>query len=514
MRISTSQYFETSAASYQKNFADTVKTTQQISSGDRIQTAADDPIGAAKLLMLQQQSELLSQYSGNMTTATNALNQEEGVLSSIFDAMQRASELAIQAGSGAMSEPDRVSIAAEIGEIEKSVFGMLNSKDANGGYLFAGSKSSTQPYVRNGDGTYSYQGDQTQLSVQVSDTLRMATSDTGYSIFDSATNNGRTQALRTAPADDESRVTVSDGLLNSTSRYTQSFKEGQPYTLTFSSATEYSIVGKDGIVTSGKFDRNEENSLTISFRGVDFELGVNLQPDDTDVDAVFAKHAFVLEAKPDSINTTRSSGNSTAQVTGTDISDPGAYLSTFPGGGAVIKFTSDSEFQVYAQPYSDSSMPIEKGTLSGKTITAAGVTFTFDPAPAANDQFSVQANTHNTQNVLDTLSQLRQALVLPDTDANSASKLSNAVASAISNLSSARDRVDLVRGEIGARNNALEIQKQENLSLDLANKGTQAAIGDTDIATASVTLTLQQTMLQASQLAFSRISQLSLFNKL
>ena len=159
-------------------------------------------------------------------------------------------------------------------------------------------------------------------------------------------------------------------------------------------------------------------------------------------------------------------------------------------------------------------MPIEKGILSGKTITAAGVTFTFDPAPAANDQFSVQANTHNTQNVLDTLSQLRQALVLPDTDANSASKLSNAVASAISNLSSARDRVDLVRGEIGARNNALEIQKQENLSLDLANKGTQAAIGDTDIATASVTLTLQQTMLQASQLAFSRISQLSLFNKL
>ncbi|MEX5669435.1 flagellar hook-associated protein FlgL, partial [Pseudomonas neuropathica] len=90
-------------------------------------------------------------------------------------AMQRASELAIQAGSGALSAPDRVSIAAEIGEIEKSVFGMLNSKDANGGYLFAGSKSSTPPYVRNGDGTYSYQGDQTQLSVQVSDTLRMAT---------------------------------------------------------------------------------------------------------------------------------------------------------------------------------------------------------------------------------------------------------------------------------------------------------------------------------------------------
>ncbi len=92
--------------------------------------------------------------------------------------------------------------------------------------------------------------------------------------------------------------------------------------------------------------------------------------------------------------------------------------------------------------------------------------------------------------------------------------LKAATDSAISNLASARDRIDITRGSIGARANSLEIQAQENESLGLANKSTQSAIGDTDMATATIQLTLQQAMLEASQLAFARISQLSLFDKL
>ncbi|RZA19205.1 MAG: flagellar hook-associated protein 3, partial [Proteobacteria bacterium] len=170
MRISTSQYFETSATGYSKNFSDTAKTQAQISSGNRIQSAGDDPVGAAKLLQLQQQSTLLTQYSGNMTSVTNSLTQEESVLDSITTALQRAQELTIQAGNGGLSDADRTSIASEIGEIEKNVLGLLNTKDANGQYMFSGSKTSTPPYVQNSDGSYTYQGDQTQLSLQVSDT--------------------------------------------------------------------------------------------------------------------------------------------------------------------------------------------------------------------------------------------------------------------------------------------------------------------------------------------------------
>ncbi|MNP08831.1 flagellar hook-associated protein FlgL [compost metagenome] len=152
--------------------------------------------------------------------------------------------------------------------------------------------------------------------------------------------------------------------------------------------------------------------------------------------------------------------------------------------------------------------------MSGTSITAAGVTFDISGTPATGDQFAVQANSHKTQNVLDTLSQFRSALLVPVTGADTARGLKDAVASAISNLHSANEQIDITRGAIGARGNSLDIQKQENISLDLANRSTQSAIGDTDMAAASITLTLQQTMLQASQLAFAKISQLSLFNKI
>ena len=65
--------------------------------------------------------------------------------------------MAVEAGSGALSDEDRSSIASELEQIENQLYALMNSKDANGQYLFAGSSSGTQPYVKNPDGTYSYQ---------------------------------------------------------------------------------------------------------------------------------------------------------------------------------------------------------------------------------------------------------------------------------------------------------------------------------------------------------------------
>lgn len=526
MRISTSQYFETSASTYQKGFSDTAKTQEQISSGTRIQTAADDPIGAAKLLQLQQQSASLTQYSTNMTTVTNAQNQEESVLNSINTAIQSARELAVQAGNGGLSDTDRTSIANQITQIQKQVFGMLNTKDSSGQYLFAGSKSSTPPYVANSDGSYSYQGDETQLSLQVSDTLSLATNDTGYAAFEQAVNVNRTASTLTAPATDDGRLSISAGQLTSQSSYNSSFTSGQPYSLSFTSATAYTVTDNFGndITTesSGKgvYNPYATDAQSISFRGVSFAVDVNLSDADklgADItDTALAGHTFALQTKPDTLSASRIASNtSTAQVTGATVSDSTAYSSTFPNSGAaVIKFTSATDYQVFAQPLTSASKPIAGGTMSGSSITAAGVTFNVTGTPATGDQFTVQADAHKQQNILNTLGQLSTALKAPVTDAVSSVALKNAVASAIGNIDSASKLVDTTRGLVGARGNAIDTQTTENTSMSLANKSTQSSIADTDMAAASITLTLQQTMLQASQLAFAKISQLSLFNKI
>ena len=149
--------------------------------------------------------------------------------------------------------------------------------------MFAGSKTSTPPYVRNNDGTYSYQGDDTQLSLQVSDTLSMATNDTGKSILESATNSGRTQAVLDPSKPNDGTVSVSAGLVQSNAAYTKKFSAGEPYELKFVDSTHYTIADKDGnditseVSGNGTFDSSKEGGATISLRGVEFDISLRLK---------------------------------------------------------------------------------------------------------------------------------------------------------------------------------------------------------------------------------------------
>ncbi|NMX91048.1 MULTISPECIES: flagellar hook-associated protein 3 [unclassified Pseudomonas] len=539
MRISTEQYFNTTTARYTNNFSNVTKTQQQIDSGVRIQTAADDPVGAARLLLLQQQQDMLGQYAGNISSMKNSLNSEESVLDGINTALQRAGELALQVGGkggGGISDAERKAVAVEIGEIEKQVLSLLNSKDSSGHYLFAGGKSDTPPYARNSDGTYSYQGDETPLSLKVSDTLSMVVNDTGKSILESTVNAGRTQATATV---NDGKVLVSGGIVTSPSTYDSSFTDGQPYKLTFISSTEYTVsdaAGND--ITSqtpgnGKFDATKEGSASVTVHGVTFDISQKLgdTKPGAESDAVYKDREFTLQSKPDSFSISRTPSNtSSAQLAGGTITSQAEYGSTFPNKGAVIKFTSSTAYEVYAQPITADSKPVSNGTVVPGTpaqpgpppvlatpdsITAAGVKFDLTGAPGIGDQFAVGSNTHKTQNALDTLSQLRQALETPsDGDPIAQAMVTDVVNSAITNIKTSMAQVDSVRGSIGARLNSLAIQETENTSMVLANKSTTAAIGDTDMATASVDLAFQKAMLEASQLAFVKISQLSLFSKM
>ena len=136
-------------------------------------------------------------------------------------------------------------------------------------------------------------------------------------------------------------------------------------------------------------------------------------------------------------------------------------------------------------------------------------------SPNVGDQFSVGNTTQKTQNALDTLGQLRMALEQPaDGIPGARVKLQDALNAAVSNLTSSADQVDNVRGSIGARENALTVQASANTSISLANTTTMSALANVDMGEAAINLTLQQTMLEASQLAFVKVSQLSLFNKM
>ncbi|WP_337157142.1 flagellar hook-associated protein 3 [Pseudomonas putida] len=520
MRISTSQFYNTSSANYQRTFSNVNKTSQEASDFLRIRTAADDPVGAARLLQLEQQQNMLEQYSDNIVNVRNALGTAESTLNSIGNILQRVNELAVSSGNGGFTDSDRKANADELASLEEQLFSLMNSKDENGKYLFSGSKGDTPPYVRNADGTYTYQGDQGKLNLQVGDMLSLAANETGYDAFEQALNTSRSETHLTVPAIDDGRISLSNGQVSGSATYNDRFRSGEPYSIEFTSSTQFKILDANGTDVTleasqgGTFNPNGDNS-SISFRGVDLRLKVTFQPgDEANPDAALAGHTFSLSSKADSIAGTRSPGNtSSAQITGASVSNDTAYKAAFPGGGAVLKFTSATDFELYAAPVTADSRPISNGTLSGTTATAAGVDFELSGTPNAGDSFAVKVDTHQTQNVLETIGQLRKALSTPqDGDPVARQNFLASLDSAIGNIASATNQVSSSISSIGGRGQALDVQAETNEALSTENKKTQSSIRESDPAEVMLRLEMQKNMLQASMQSYAKIAGLSLVN--
>lgn len=536
MRISTSQFYETSAANYSRTYANVTKTGDEVASQIKLNTAADDPVGAARVLQLQQMGTMLNQYKSNIDTINTGVVNTETALNAITSSIQRAQELVLAAGNATYTDKDRQASAAELKELQTQILGLMNSKDADGSYLFSGSKSSTPPYAVNPDGTYSYQGDQTRNTLAIGSGISMASNTTGWDAFEQAVNTTRTSTTRTSPATDDGIVSLSGGSVSNSADYNSKFTTGQPYSITFLSSTQYKITDGSGAdvtaeaTSAGKFSSTSAANQTIGFRGLELNLNINL------TDAQYANssladtalttpaHSFQLAVSPSTVSTARLPGNpSTTVITGSSVTDQATFDKTFPSGGAILRFTSATNFDLYAAPYDPAtSSPVSSGTLSGTPVAnqavAAGVTFTLSgtpPAPVAGDQFTAQSSSQQTQNVLNTLSNMITALNGKiDGDPVAKQNLQATLTSTIGNLTSAANQISDAVSDGGARSATATDQGVTNQNL-LDNGTTESStITASDPVDAIARLTLQKTMLQASQLVFTQLSALNLFSKL
>lgn len=159
-------------------------TQQQLSTGLRILTPADDPVGAARVLQLDQDIALTEQHERNIILLEARLSEEESTLDAVQSSLDRIRELAVKAGNaGVLTDEDRLSIAQEVEERVNEIYDLMNSKDGAGEYLFAGFSGSTQPFQRNEAGGYAYKGDEGVRYLQVSSTITLPSSDSGKDVF-------------------------------------------------------------------------------------------------------------------------------------------------------------------------------------------------------------------------------------------------------------------------------------------------------------------------------------------
>ena len=554
MRISSIQSFNNGVSGLQENYANVTRTQEQISSGKRILTPADDPVASVRLLQLDQQQAVLSQYKDNLTAAKNSLTQEETTLTSTVNVLQRIRELTVQAGGGALSAADRKAIANELGERENELLNLMNSRNARGEYLFSGYLGKTEPFIRNPDNTYSYQGDEGQRSLQVASSTTVAINDNGRELFEDVTNANRISnnggvnnpalptpplpATTIAPVPSASqRVFMSPGLVEDNEQFNSAFRNGEPYSLAFVSGKQFRIYDSAGAdVTSeipggGQIDPLASSGNVINFRGMRFQLDVVLKEGDNalDLDNLLANtatpglpgaatHSFTLQTSQTDFALTRASSNtSAAVVSGGTITNQATFAAQFPTSGVLLRFTSASNYNVYSQPVGPSSTPIAVGNAPGPypaTINLFGVDVSLSAGAAAGDEFNVQPQFQEQRSILNTIARLRQAL--ESSPASPAGNLAvrDEVNIALKNMDNGIGQVLEVQTKIGARLNLVDSTETDNEDVTLVNKAVQSELRDLDYAEALSRLSFQTVILEAAQQSYVKIAGLNLFDQL
>jgi flagellar hook-associated protein 3 FlgL len=207
-------------------------------------------------------------------------------------------------------------------------------------------------------------------------------------------------------------------------------------------------------------------------------------------------------------------GNGTFQVTAastnagggtigaSSVLDPTAYT----GGSYSISFTAPDAYQVL----DSTNNVVASGTYtSGQAISFAGVQVTLNGTPAAGDSFAVAPSTN--QSIFTTVQNLITALQNGSGTSASNTQLTNAVATAISNIDQGLAQTQTVQASVGGRLNAITTQLSVATSQQTQLQTSISSLQGLNYAAAITTLDAQNTTLSAAFQAFTLTQGLTLF---
>ena len=120
------------------------KATEKLSSGYKINRAADDAAGLSISEKMRKQIKGLDQASTNAQDGISAVQTAEGALTEVHSMLQRMNELAVQAANGTNSESDRSSIQDEIDQLTTEIDRVAETTKFNETYLLKGNGKTSQ----------------------------------------------------------------------------------------------------------------------------------------------------------------------------------------------------------------------------------------------------------------------------------------------------------------------------------------------------------------------------------
>ncbi|HWI63603.1 MAG TPA: flagellin [Symbiobacteriaceae bacterium] len=457
MRINTNMAALNAWRNMTSNNTNMQKSLEKLSSGFRINRAADDAAGLAVSEKMRAQIRGTNQSIKNSQDGISLLQTAEGALTEVHSMLQRMRELSVQSSTSTLQDTDRALLQEEFSQLQSEITRIGNSTQFNGKNLLDGSSgvslSATNSNVSNMSGT----GDTTAGTYNITASVK-------------ATNA-------------EAWLAASTGAGNATA---------------FGSANA-AFTGAGNITVNGK-----TYSVTTSTTAQNFIDAVNADSSTTGVTASFdtgsIKFTSTTVGSAAEVNVTSSIGDGVSNVSAADSQAQATAGATVTDSGVDATMTMTQANTYVAE---GNKITVTSGAAKGLqfSIATAGAV---DVTAGTNGSLSIQTGAQAGQALSVSIADMRSSAL----GINTLSVGTQAGASSsITTLDTAINTVSTQRAKLGALQNRLEytVASQSTTSENLS--AAESRIRDVDMASEMAQFTKYQILSQASTAMLSQANQ-------
>ena len=157
--------------------------TQQLSTGKRVNSLAEDPAAVAQLVRNHDQAGQDDQFLKNQTSLQSQFQVADSALSNVVQALTRAISIGTEGANGTLNGGERQAIAGEVLGLANQIASLANVS-YQGAYLFSGTAVTTQPFALNQSTlAATYSGNPNTTSVQLSNGNVIGSNVPGSQLF-------------------------------------------------------------------------------------------------------------------------------------------------------------------------------------------------------------------------------------------------------------------------------------------------------------------------------------------
>ena len=293
------------------------KSTEKLSSGYKINRAADDAAGLSISEKMRKQIRGLTQASSNAQDGISAVQTAEGALNEVQDMLQRMNELAVKAANGTNSEDDRNYIQDEVNQLIKEIDRVSTTTKFNETYLLKGDDA-TAATVADAAAAEGTAGAADAAQTYVIDFAGKITAPAEGKSDVSFKVGSKTYSITVEAGDDADKIggKIKDALNNN--KYSD--KVGGDYTATNVGAKITLTAAKNGVIADDKLSATANKDVTVKSSGIltlDLHVGADSTADNQISVDIKQMSADVLGLKTGKSSTTAAE-NDTLLVNGSN----------------------------------------------------------------------------------------------------------------------------------------------------------------------------------------------------